>query len=373
MPSKQETENANAFKLWINRGVLVEIARSIAAVHSDFDQRRLIATAPLLEPLELKARVQLVRDQLRELLPADYLSALRILIASLESKKLKGFALWPYAEFIQTYGLEHRHESLQALAKLTELFTGEFAVRPFLKSETKATLRFLMNCAGDSNEHRRRWASEGSRPRLPWGERLDLFIENPNLTLPILERLKNDNSLYVRKSVANHLNDISKDHPALVIRLLKRWNKETPEKHGAKIRWITNRALRSLIKQGNPDALSVIGVSSKAQVKVSAFKINGKKFKVGDQIEIAFTLHSLANTKQRVVVDYVVHHMKSNGSTAPKVFKLKALDLPAKGIAKIEKRHHLKAVTTRRFYPGNHAIEIQVNGIIRARATWLLA
>ncbi len=376
MPAKQVTEskpeNANAFKLWINRDVLVKIAKEIAAVFPDFDQQRFIALAPKLDPLELKQRAQLARDQLHEQLPSDFLKALSILLASTKAGKLQGFGLWPYTEFVQTYGLEYPKQSLAALAQFTELFTGEFAVRPFLKRDSKTTLAFLMKCASDRSVHVRRWATEGSRPRLPWGERLDGFIKDPTLTLPILEKLKYDDALYVRKSVANHLNDITKDHPQLVVRLLKRWSKEAPPEHLAKIKWIAHRSLRSLIKQGDAQALSVIGVSSKAQVKVTEFNVGGKKFKIGDRIEIAFALHSLAGKSQRVVIDYIVHYMKSNGAMAPKVFKLKTVDLAPRDVLKVAKRHHLKLVSTRRFYPGAHAIEIQLNGVIHARAEWKL-
>ncbi len=372
MPAKQQTENTNAFKLWINRGVLVNIAKEIAAVFPDFDQKKFVALSPRLDPLELKHRVILVRDQLREQLPLNYLKALQILLASTQGRKLRGFGLWPYTEFIQTYGLEHPGESLAALAQLTELFTGEFAVRPFLKRDPKATLEFLMKCARSENEHVRRWSTEGSRPRLPWGERLDCVIKDPTLTLPILERLKYDDALYVRKSIANHLNDITKDHPQLVVKLLKGWRKEAAPEHRAKIAWIAHRSLRSLIKQGDAQALAVIGVSSKAQLKVTAFNMSGKKFKIGDRIEIAFALHSLAEKRQRVVIDYIVHFMKSNGSLAPKVFKLKTIELAPRGVLKVAKRHHLKVVSTRRLYPGAHAIEIQVNGVIHARAAWTL-
>ena len=381
MPAKQETaskpkdkpENENAFKLWINKDVLVRIAKQIALVFPEFDQKKFVAVAPKLDPLELKPRVLLLRDQLRAQLPQDFRKARDILLKSTRGQKLQGFTLWPYTEYIQTFGLNHRAESLDALSELTELFTGEFAVRPFLKTDTAATLTYLKKAAKSKSDHIRRWSSEGSRPRLPWGERLDVFIKNPELTLEILELLKNDEALYVRKSVANHLNDISKDHPALVVSTLKRWAKDAKDEHRARITWITRHALRTLIKKGDPGALSAIGVSSKAQVKVTKLDIGKKKFKIGERIEFVFDLHSLAKKDQRVVIDYIIHFMKSNGSTAPKVFKLKAFELGGGKSVKIDKRHHLKLVTTRRFYPGAHAIEIQVNGIVHARADWVLA
>jgi 3-methyladenine DNA glycosylase AlkC len=268
MPAKQDRDNPKAFKLWISKDVLVRIAQEISKIDASFDREKFVELAPALDPLELKSRVQLVRDHLRRLLPQDYLAALAILLKSTEARRLTGFALWPYTDFIQTYGLEHPRESLEALAHITELFTAEFAVRPFLAINTEMTLAYLKKCALSGNVHLRRWASEGSRPRLPWGERLDIFIKEPRRTLEILDLLKNDDELYVRKSVANHLNDISKDHPQLVVKILKRWNKDASAEHAAPIRWITRRALRTLIKNGDVAALEAIGVSSQAKVKV---------------------------------------------------------------------------------------------------------
>jgi 3-methyladenine DNA glycosylase AlkC len=365
-------ENPNAFKLWINKDVLVSLGRQIAGVYPPFDQKTFVSLAPALEPLELKGRIRAVREQLRRLLPQNYVSALKILMASTKSGKLSGFALWPYTDFIQTYGLERPKESLVALAELTELFTAEFGVRPFLAQDPDASLAFLKTCAKSKNEHLRRWASEGSRPRLPWGERLNIFIEQPKKTLPILELLKNDESLYVRKSVANHLNDISKDHPELVVKLLKRWQHETKPEHLEYIQWITHRALRTLIKNGDVGALSAVGVSAKPKVALTGLTLDKSNYKMGDRLAISFELASLAKSKQTIVVDYIIHFVKSNKTTSPKVFKLKRFELAGNSKVQVMKEHHLKEITTRVYYPGAHAIEIQVNGNVMARRDWLL-
>lgn len=370
MPAKDE--NPNAFKLWIGKDVLRRIAKEISTVYPKFDQKTFVSLAPKLDPLELKGRIRAVREQLRTLLPQDFRRAVKILVASTKNNNLSGFALWPYTDFIQTYGLEHREESLRALAKLTSLFTAEFGIRPFLAKDTDESLTFLLACTKDSDEHLRRWASEGSRPRLPWGERLDVFIRHPEKTLPILEVLKNDDSLYVRKSVANHLNDISKDHPELVVNLLKCWLRAAKPEHLQRISWITHRALRTLIKNGHIGALSAVGVSSKPKVKVVAFTIDKVRYKIGDRLAFSFEIQSLAKTKQTIIVDYIIHFMKSNQTTSPKVFKLKRFELAEAAMHQIAKAHHLKKITTRVYYPGAHAIEIQVNGTVMARAEWRL-
>ena len=258
---EKKAENPNAFKLWINRGVLVKIAESIRQDFPSFDSSIFVGIARELDALELKPRVHRVRDQLRAQLPEDYLKALKILLKAVKRGNLDGFDLWPFTEFVQTYGLDHPELSLEALYVLTEKFTGEFAVRPFLKKHPKLTQDFLMKCATDANVHVRRWVSEGTRPRLPWGERLNAFIEQPKTTLPLLEKLKHDSELYVRKSIANHLNDIAKDHPEVVLGVLKKWKSGAPEIHADKIEWIIHRSLRSLIKAGHPGALTLIGAS----------------------------------------------------------------------------------------------------------------
>jgi 3-methyladenine DNA glycosylase AlkC len=368
VPKDQET----AFKNWINTALLQRMARAIVQVHPAFNQKRFLSIAAQLEPLELKARVRLVRDQLKLELPGDYPSALQILLKSIEGKQLKSFDLWPYTEFVQTYGLNHRSLSLNALSKFTQLFTSEFAVRPFLRVAEKETLAYLKKCATSKNVHLRRWASEGSRPRLPWGERLDAFISEPKKTLPILEILKNDPELYVRKSVANHLNDISKDHPAFVIEVLERWLKETRGDELQNINWIVNRALRTEIKAGSPAALRLIGVRQKPKIALNLFKINSTQFQLNEKLQMEIEIQSEANTSQKLVIDYVIQYMRSNGKLSPKVFKLKTLHLQPKQSLVIKKIHHLKPVTTRRHYPGQHFVDLQINGQQVGSLSWNL-
>lgn len=370
--SKTDTDNPNAFKLWINRDLLIRMANSIQAQFPGFDRKRFIEIAHELDALELKPRVRRVRDQLEAQLPSEFPKALRILLKAAGAGKLDGFDLWPFTDFIQTYGLNHPEISLQALKELTPKFTGEFAVRPFLKNHLAVTLQFLKKCAEDSDVHVRRWVSEGTRPRLPWGERLDEFIENPRTTLIFLDRLRHDSELYVRKSVANHLNDIAKDHPNVVVEVLKRWKKLAAGDHHEKIDWITRHALRSLIKAGNKDALALVGVSTGAKVRVLKFSLGGKKFREGDSIRFGFDLVSLGKKPQKLIVDYVVHYMKSNGKMAPKVFKLKTLTLNPSEKVRIEKSHSLKRVTTRKLYPGKQKLEIQINGSVYGSASWVL-
>ncbi|RYZ48305.1 MAG: DNA alkylation repair protein, partial [Proteobacteria bacterium] len=331
MPKKQEVETeSSAFKHWFGKELLRRIAQSLTKVHPDFDGKAFLALMPTLEKLEMKPRVLIIRDELKRQLPESYPKALKILLAGVEKGKIHGFDLWPFTEFVQTYGLENRKISLDALKYLTPLFTAEFAIRPFLRLHPEETLSYLLKCAHDEDVHLRRWASEGSRPRLPWGERLQAFVKDPAPTAAILETLKFDPELYVRKSVSNHLNDIAKDHPDYVIKMLSVWKKDAGKDALLlkRVEWIISRSLRTLIKAGHPGALKLIGVQHGAEVKLTRLKINQKNYTIGDRLEFEFTLQSESTKAQKLVVDYIVHYKKSNQSNSPKVFKLKTIALP---------------------------------------------
>jgi len=365
--------NPRAFKHFFGKELLKRMSDAISRVYLPWDPKPFLALITELETLEMKPRVRCLRDELRRQLPEDYVQARRILLESARGGTLNGFDLWPYSEFVQTYGLEDLKLSLDALRELTPLFSSEFAVRPYLKRYPAETLRYLEKCARDKNVDLRRWASEGTRPRLPWGERLQEFVEDPSPSFPILELLKFDSELYVRKSVSNHLNDIAKDHPQRVIRLLTSWDKSagTPDDK-LNVEWIIRRALRTLIKDGHPEALKLIGVSRDAKFKLSGLKLNQGKFRLGEKIEFGFKIRSLSHREQKLVVDYIVHFVRANQRTSPKVFKLKTVVLRAGGEVIISKSHSLREVTTRAHYPGVHFLEIQVNGRGVGRVKWEL-
>ena len=365
-------ENTKALKHLIDQKLLRRISNAIFSVYPQFDKKNFNALMPRLKDLEMKSRVYLLREELKKQLPQDYKKAVNILLKSTRIKTLRGFDLWPYTEFIQTYGLNDVQVSLKALREITGLFTSEWAVRPFIKNYRFETLSFLLKCAADCDEHVRRWACEGSRPRLPWGERLFDIIKDPNLTLPLLEKLKTDDSLYVRKSVSNHLNDLAKDHPDLVIKLLNRWKSAAPPKDILKIKWIINRALRTLIKQGHPGALASVGVDPNAKIQVSKLVVQQNKIKLGEDLKLQFQLASKSNKIQKVVIDYIIHFAKANGTAATKVFKLKTFEMQPMKKLIITKTHSFKKIRTRQYYPGLHVVEIQINGKRHAKISWHL-
>lgn len=309
---------------------------------------------------ELKDRSNHIADCIRELLPSDYPEALDLFLHVVETVKDKEpegrLEYWFYPNFIQLHGLDHPKLSVPALAKVTHLFSSEFAVRPFIDRNPKGMMKTMQKWSRSKDFHVRRLASEGCRPRLPWGLRLNQFVQDPSPILPILENLKNDPELYVRRSVANNLNDIGKDNQAVVLKLLRGWKKDRQ----AGTDWITGHALRSMVKAGNKDALSILGYPANPAIEIVDFALESASVKKGEKIKFGFDLKNLK--KQKLMVDYVIHFMKSNGETAPKVFKLKKLDLAKGEDLHIEKQHSFVQINTRKYYPGKHVLELQING-----------
>jgi 3-methyladenine DNA glycosylase AlkC len=246
---------------------------------------------------------------------------------------------------------------MRAQHALTQRFTAEFSIRAFLEKHPEATLTRLRQWASDPSPHVRRLVSEGSRPRLPWAPRLRAFQKDPRPVLELLELLKDDPELYVRRSVANNLNDIGKDHPALLATVAKRWLRgASPER-----RWIVGHALRSAVKRADANALAALGYGGKAEVALSDVRITPQRAKIGGSVTVSFVLRNKALKPQRVMADLVVHFVKARG-TGAKTFKLKALDLPPLTSIGLSKKIGLQQLTTRRHYPGNHKVEAQLNG-----------
>lgn len=403
--TSQPEKKESAFKNWINKEVVKKTSQEIQVAIQNINNKKLISSplpknknskneiyifefkkfeqvASSLEPLELKARVKAIADSLKSHLPEEFELAASILNDVILNKNLKGFELWPISEFISQKGLDYPETSIGLMTEMTQLFTSEFAVRPFIKKDPEYMLAQLKKLTRHQNPHVRRWVSEGTRPRLPWGEKIDAFYKNPTWTLPLLEDLKYDDELYVRKSVANHINDLSFIDAKLVINLLKTWLKKAPKNQSEKIEWIKRHALRTLIKKGHEEALELMGVSTKAEYKIKNFKLlnNNKnstlhapqKFKVGQYLDFEFSILSKSKSPQAFIVDYLVFFNKANGKQQPKVFKLKTLRLSSGEEIKIVKKHSLRQVTTRKFYKGLHKIALKVNGKESQAIEWEL-
>lgn len=344
---------------------LATIADAGRSVSPRFDRTAFSnAASDGLNALSIMERVRHIADALAVALPTDYAGALEILSA-MAPKLTHGFQAVAVTEFVARHGLEDFDRSMIALADLTRFGTAEFAIRPFLARDPHRTLAVMAGWAVNEDAHVRRLASEGSRPRLPWAARVPAIKADPTIAAPILETLNADPSPYVRKSVANHLNDIAKDRPDWLLDRLERW----PSDDNRTV-WIVRHALRTLIKAGNPRALALIGVEHGALVEVQRFSVTPQVVHLGNRIEIAAEIRSTAQKNQRLVVDYRLHYARAGGKTAAKVFKLRALDLAAGEVVMLGISQVIRDFSTRRHHPGIHAIDLIVNGQKMAEASF---
>ncbi|MBU0984763.1 MAG: DNA alkylation repair protein [candidate division Zixibacteria bacterium] len=348
-------------RLWKNHVTherVRELGEKIAAVYAKFDTDGFEAAVidGGFDSLELKDRLQHIARTLQGFLPCRFKHAADILIKV--APKADGFANWSLTHYIEFFGLEHLDDSVRALKELTKHGTGEFAIRPFIIKYPDRMLPILHQWAQDKNEHVRRLAAEGTRPRGVWVEHITAFKKDPAPVLELLERLKDDPSLYVRKAVANNLNDISKDHPDTAIATGKKWLADGSEDTA----WIVKRACRTLIKAGHPDVFPLFGFTDKPKIKVDAFKPSKKRVKIGDDFTITCRLTSQTKSPQRLAIDYRVHYVKANGKTNPKVFKGSERDLAGRGSVDLSFGHSFRPMTTRKHFPGKHKAELIING-----------
>jgi 3-methyladenine DNA glycosylase AlkC len=327
-----------------------------------------------LDQLELKGRVRHIIAALALFLPEDFPRALTIVTMAAghfpegrPGDALAGFAAWPLIDWVPAYGLDHFDLSLKALRKLTPLFTAEFAVRPFLLRDPDRALGHLRSWLDDPDPHVRRLISESTRPRLPWGEHLPRFREDPRPVLELLDELKDDPVAYVRRSVANNLNDIAKDHPAEVVKVCHAWKKGATKER----RWIMRHGLRTLVKQGDTGALNVLGYTTNPKVSAQ-LRLSAKAVEIGDDLIIEVALTSRAQRSQKLVVDYVVHYRRAGGKSTPKVFKLRTFDLEPGQSILLEKKHSFVPRTVRRYYPGKHTVELVIGGRSLGRRSFIL-
>lgn len=368
------------FKEFINQKVVETLGDIFLRVYPDFDRPTFINIAlDGLDKLELKQRVSQVTGALAETLPDDFEALCTILVAALHPSEdtareeiefseegACGWAVWPLTELVALRGLGHPELALPALYEMTKRSTSEFDVRPFLDQHTDRSLAVFQEWTQDPNRHVRRLASEGSRPRLPWGMRLQKFVEAPDLILPILDALKDDPEEYVRRSVANNLNDIAKDHPELVADIAADWLKGASKDRQR----LVKHACRTLIKQGHQKTLSSFGYQpvEPNDVKLS---VRTPTVNYGGALEFDLSLGGLPNGTG-LMIDYAIHFVKANGKKSPKVFKWKDLKSHSGGALEDSRTHAIKPITTRVYYPGEHLIEIIVNGRSVAQAEFTL-
>jgi 3-methyladenine DNA glycosylase AlkC len=357
---------AEPLKNYYGPDVPARIARMIKEVDSGFDEEAFLADAlDGYQALELTPRARQIAQALGRHLPQDYERAIEILIASLGPKlqaaELTGidvFVYLPHVFFIAEFGVDHFEASMRAQYELTQRFSAEYSIRVFLERYLQQTLGRLHEWAFDSNVHVRRLVSEGTRPRLPWAPRLRAFQDDPRPVLELLELLKDDPDLFVRRSVANNLNDIGKDNPAALIETCRRWMKDASPQRS----WLVRHALRSAVKRGEPEALEILGFLPATGVQVRDIHIAPAVASIGDSITFTVELSNDGSATKQLLIELRVHFVKANGKPTPKVFALKELVLRPNGSVQLSKTISLAQHTTRTHYPGQHRVEVLVNG-----------
>jgi len=313
---------------------------------------------------ELKDRMHHLAFCLNESMSGSYPDKINLLIEI--SPDFKGLAALVFPDFVEMFGLDDWDISIHALEMFTPLSSSEFAVRPFIIRDPVRMMATMNAWAGHENEHVRRLASEGCRPRLPWAMALPGFKRDPKPVIPVLERLRDDPSEYVRRSVANNLNDIAKDHPDLVLKIAKAWLKNAPESR----RRLVKHACRTLLKRGDPRAMKLFGYDHQVNAKVADLRVKKSKVSIGQSIEFSFRVGVPEGRPASLRIEYAIDYVKARGGHGRKVFKI--TERMFSGEERISRKHKVQDLTTRIHYPGRHHLHIIVNGRKINTATFYL-
>jgi len=359
---------AEPLKAFFSPALVRRLGASIRRVHPAFPEAKFVRAAAVgLEALELLDRARHIARALGEHLPPRYEEAIAVLLASLgpehagaelEGAGMAPFFYMPHLIYVAERGLDDFDRSMSAQRELTKRFTAELSIRPFLERYPDRTLEVLSGWASDPNPHVRRLVSEGTRPRLPWAMRVRFLDQNPERLVALLERLKDDPTTLVRRSVANHLNDMGKIHPDLLVETCRRWLQgASPER-----RALVEHALRSAVKRGVPAVLALLGHGAAPRLDVENVSFEPPIVPIGGRVRISFTLRSKAKRSQSLLVDLAVHFVKVRSQTSAKVFKLSRITLPPGGEVELSKSISLAVHTTRVPYEGNHTVDVVVNG-----------
>ena len=350
---------ADLLKDNVDSALVARLARRFESVVDGFDSDSFVgATVPALEGLELKARVEAVAWGLWDVLGPDYAAALSAVVAVARAEPaVEGWEAWPLASFVELFGVEHPDLSLAAMEHITKRMSCEFAIRPLLRDHFDLAYGYLEVFTVSHDESVRRLPSEGTRARLPWGLWVQRLLDDPGPGLALLERLRHDPSETVRRSVANHLNDVAKDHPDLVVATVEPWTHESQTDDR-----MVAHALRTLVKQGHPGAFRLLGFTTEADIEVDQFTVMPEQVEMGQQVTLDAVVRSTSKSSQRLVVDFAIHHVLASGETSPKVFKWTTLELGSGEVRRLSKRRLVQQASTRTYRPGIHRVGLLVAG-----------
>jgi 3-methyladenine DNA glycosylase AlkC len=359
----------------INSHTAESLAHAVRAAAPGTSTTALSAAEARLDGLSLRERADVLRDALLTDVPGSYAQLAEVVRnARRGSPDFSGWMIWPVTAAVATRAVTEDDraafdDAMAVLAELTGLLTAEFAIRTLLRHDLDRALAIVLEWTGSDDPDVRRLASEGTRPYLPWSIRVPEILRRPGLTVPVLDALYRDPSEYVRRSVANHLNDLSRDNPALVVETAGRWL-GSPDANTARL---VRHALRTLVKRGDSAALALLGFSAAPEtLHIEGPAVNRATVPIGGEIEFTASVRNTGEFPVRLAIDYVVHHQKANGTQTAKTFKLSAMTLAAGETVRVQRRHSFRLITTRRYHPGPHAIALQVNGVATPRAQFEL-
>ena len=357
---------ATELKEMFNRKFYEHLAIQFNKADANFDSAKFIeAVTNGLENRSLNERLRFTTLTLKNHLPTDFKQAVQLLNKVIPNTA-KGYTSLIFPDYVGQFGIHDFETSLEALAYYTEFGSSEFAIREFLKHDFDKTLEVMKLWAKSPNHHHRRLASEGCRPRLPWAMALPELKKNPNPILPLLTILKSDTSEYVRRSVANNLNDIAKDNPQIVIEIANKWKGQSKETDA-----IIKHACRTLLKQGNIEILKHFGLDS-SKVAITDFKIKKTKVAIGNYLEFSFKVQNNDSKSQKIRLEYAVYYLRQNGQLSKKVFKISERLFEPNQSSEIQRKQSFKLITTRKFYAGLQKLSIIANGEEKESATFEL-
>lgn len=365
---------AEAFKNMFNEGFFDRFAKDLKRVIDDLDAHAFVSRImdDEWENREFKQRIAHITSILKLFMPADYREAVAKIIELLDyvEKTMPDFSKIDDTKFgltleygmildnyVEQYGIDDYETSIRAIEKITQFTSCEFVTHPFIVRYPEKMMAQMLVWSKHPHWGVRRLASEGCRPRLPWAMALPDLKKDPAPILPILENLKNDPAKSVRLSVANNLNDISKDNPQVVIDLAKKWYG-----HSKEIDWVVKHGCRTLLKSGNAEIMELFGLGSAKHIEIEDFRILTPEVKVGNSLEFRFNLLNNNKEKTKIRLEYGIYYQKANGTLTKKVHKISETEYAGNSTKQITRKHSFKVVTTRKFHLGLHQVAVIING-----------